>query len=237
MIKLTPPIHSYSVAIDKGGKIVWVDNPINTWVEQDKHKSQGFGESLLDYSKYGLLGHNGEDHAFPLGTPIFPMHEGKITIISNDVALGYFVQVTSLDGMYRTRYCHMKEGSIPPNLIGRVTTNTKIGEVGTTGNSTGNHLHSDLKELENGRVKNYDNGYFGAIDFSQWKVDRNKNTMKLVIKENQQYLRGLDGKDRAIYNVSSLQDFIEAGIIENPVAEAVDKINPTGREWISLEQE
>jgi len=190
-IKLTPPFHFYPISIDKGGTIVWIDVPIYTWGEYDKYKTQGFGESLLDYTKYGIIAHNGEDHSAPLGTSIFPMHDGLVTWVStDDYSLGHGVQVTSQDEKYRTRYWHMKKGSIAVQIWDKVTINTKIGEVNSTGNSTGNHLHSDLKELENGRVKNNDNGYFGAVDFSQWKVDRGEEDMKLVQKkgENKVYL-------------------------------------------------
>lgn len=57
-------------------------------------------------------------------------------------------------GLYY-RYCHMVYGSINLNVGDKVNINTKIGKMGTTGNSTGVHLHLEATTKEAWACKNF----------------------------------------------------------------------------------
>lgn len=59
-------------------------------------------------------------------------------------ALGNQVQIRDEDTGNFFRYCHMLHGSIKVNVGDKVTTNTLLGKMGNTGNSTGTHLHLEL---------------------------------------------------------------------------------------------
>lgn len=62
-------------------------------------------------------------------------------------ALGNQVQIRDdATGLY-FRYCHMVHGSINLNVGDRVTTNTIVGKMGNTGNSTGVHLHLEASTV------------------------------------------------------------------------------------------
>ena len=75
----------------------------------------------------------------PTNPPIFPVKAGTVVYVLNSTsdALGVQVQIRDDDGRY-WRYCHMVLNSITVGVGDRVTTDTQIGIMGTTGNSTRN---------------------------------------------------------------------------------------------------
>lgn len=92
--------------------------------------------------------HNALDLAAPSGTPIPAIVGGKVTqVYKNNKTAGNGITIMGSDGR-EYRYIHMKN---PPNLkVGdTVDSGMQIGQVGSTGNSTGPHL--DLRVAENGR--------------------------------------------------------------------------------------
>lgn len=97
---------------------------------------------------YGDGGHKGVDFAAPGGTPIYAVASGVVTVATSHYSYGNYVMVyhgTDDQGnTYATLYAHMN--SWPPVSVGQsVTKGQVIGYVGTTGNSTGNHLHLELR--------------------------------------------------------------------------------------------
>lgn len=99
--------------------------------------------------EYGVGGHKGRDYAAPGGTPIHAVADGQVITVESHYSYGYYVMVyhgTADDGNnYTTLYAHMN--SWPPVSVGQVVTKGDvIGYVGTTGNSTGNHLHIELRQ-------------------------------------------------------------------------------------------
>ncbi|MEO1417148.1 MAG: peptidoglycan DD-metalloendopeptidase family protein [Bacteroidota bacterium] len=83
--------------------------------------------------------HRGTDFAAPLGTPILSLADGKITRMSENSANGKFVRITH-DDVYRTTYLHMRAFNPKLKEGDRVQQGDMIGEVGTTGSSTGPHV-------------------------------------------------------------------------------------------------
>ncbi len=82
--------------------------------------------------------HNGLDIAVPKGTEIKAMTSGIVTLIGDYFYNGKFVLI---DHGYNLSsiYLHMSEITVKRGDF--VRTGTKIGEVGSSGRSTGNHLH------------------------------------------------------------------------------------------------
>lgn len=113
----------------------------NSPVHSDTTFSAVFGESG---SMWSCGFHTGDDF-IPYGSTgtnpdIYPVFDGEVVQISTTGALGYMVCVKdSLDRYWR--YCHMVAGSIAVTQGQQVTTNTKLGVMGATGNVTGIHLH------------------------------------------------------------------------------------------------
>lgn len=82
--------------------------------------------------------HGGIDMACPAGTPIYAALVGTVSRAGYDTVYGNFVEVQHHSG-YKTLYAHMTEIKVKKGQS--VTTNTMVGTVGSTGLSTGNHLH------------------------------------------------------------------------------------------------
>ncbi|MBT3755934.1 MAG: M23 family metallopeptidase [Candidatus Cloacimonetes bacterium] len=82
--------------------------------------------------------HNGFDIAAPEGINIFAMTTGVVALTGNYYYNGKFVLLDHGNG-FNSIYIHMS--SITVEVGDYILTNEKIGEVGSTGRSTGNHLH------------------------------------------------------------------------------------------------
>lgn len=125
----------------------------------------GFAWPLPGYltltSKYGwrtLYGrsefHLGTDIPAPRGTPIQAAKTGKVTTSTSHWSYGNYVVVTHSDGT-QTLYAHMSQRAVSVGQV--VSQGQVIGYVGSTGNSTGNHLHFEV--WVNGKRTNAEN-YF-----------------------------------------------------------------------------
>lgn len=93
--------------------------------------------------------HNGIDMAASRGTYIYPALSGVVTTVSYDTVYGNYVIVTHHSG-YKTLYAHMSE--VLTSRGRSVTTDTRLGRVGNTGMSTGDHLHFTI--FKNGTAVN-----------------------------------------------------------------------------------
>ncbi|WP_069165992.1 M23 family metallopeptidase [Nocardia altamirensis] len=89
--------------------------------------------------------HNGMDLAAPAGTPIYAVTDG-VVVQASDKGDGYgqLVRIRSADGT-ETLYAHQLAGSIKVNVGEQITAGTVIGAVGSTGDSTGPHLHYEVR--------------------------------------------------------------------------------------------
>ncbi len=83
--------------------------------------------------------HNGVDLAAAQGTPIYAAKSGKVTVASYQAGgAGYYVSINHGDG-FSSVYMHMTHYIVSPGQY--VTAGQVIGYVGSTGGSTGPHLH------------------------------------------------------------------------------------------------
>lgn len=104
--------------------------------------SSGFGmrgHPILGFRKM----HRGTDFAAPTGTPIFAAGDAVVSFAGMKGANGNFVRLRHDNG-WDTLYLHMNTiaAGVAPGV--RVAQGTQIGEVGTTGRSTGPHLHYEV---------------------------------------------------------------------------------------------
>lgn len=95
--------------------------------------------------------HNGEDlWAAPKEVPIKAFADGKVIKAKKSGAagggFGWFVQIQhKIDGEYYTScYAHMVEGSLAVKVGQKVTAGAVLGLMGSTGASTGKHLHFEI---------------------------------------------------------------------------------------------
>ena len=87
--------------------------------------------------------HKGTDFAAPMGTPIMASGDGVITKVSWCGGGGNCVKIKH-NSSYSTVYAHMSKFSILAKIGNRVKQGQIIGYVGSTGKSTGPHLHYEV---------------------------------------------------------------------------------------------
>ncbi|WP_303193829.1 peptidoglycan DD-metalloendopeptidase family protein [Ruthenibacterium lactatiformans] len=91
--------------------------------------------------------HSGTDIAAPYGTPVLAAAGGTVTVANATDpwggSYGYYVKIQH-DGTFDTLYAHCSSICVTPGQ--QVRQGEVIGYVGSTGNSTGNHLHFEVWE-------------------------------------------------------------------------------------------
>ena len=98
----------------------------------------------------GYPGHYGSDYPAPRGTPVHALRGGTVArAISMAGSYGKHVFVNHPGGV-QTRYAHLSGYNVRAGQA--VKAGQQIGRVGSTGNSTGNHLHFEYRK--NGRAFN-----------------------------------------------------------------------------------
>ncbi len=87
--------------------------------------------------------HNGVDFASPKGTAIYAAYDGKVVAATYSATMGNYVMIDHGDGLY-TIYMHASALYVERNDI--VIRGETIAAVGSTGRSTGNHLHFSVRK-------------------------------------------------------------------------------------------
>ena len=92
---------------------------------------------------FGNAGHRGTDIPAPEGTPILAAHSGTVLVSGWNDSYGNQVLLDNGAGL-STRYAHMTQTAVTAGET--VTAGQVIGYVGSTGDSTGNHLHFEVMQ-------------------------------------------------------------------------------------------
>ncbi len=104
--------------------------------------SSGFGNRLHPILGFTKL-HTGTDFAAPRGTPIYAAGSGTVEYAGTNGGYGTYVRIRH-NGTYKTAYAHMSGIAKGVRVGTRVQQGQTIGYVGTTGRSTGPHLHYEV---------------------------------------------------------------------------------------------
>ncbi len=111
----------------------------------------GKTKSNITTGYYGYAGHTGVDFAIAGGTPVRAVKAGKVVTSTalrrpngSYRSYGEYVVIDHNDGTM-TLYAHMQSGSRTVQPGDKVSQGQTIGKVGSTGNSTGNHLHFEVR--------------------------------------------------------------------------------------------
>lgn len=110
-----------------------------TWPTTCKTITQGYGNKNSRYVK-GY--HTGIDIGCMAGSPIYAAHDGKVTFAGFNGDYGNQVRIATTGGL-ESSYNHMSR--IAAQVGKNVSAGTLIGYIGTTGNSTGPHLHFEIR--------------------------------------------------------------------------------------------
>ncbi len=112
--------------------------------------SSSFGRRRHPISGYSRM-HKGTDFAAPRGTPVYAAGHGVIERSSRYGGYGKYVRIRHANG-YKTAYAHLSRYGRGIRKGSRVRQGDIIGYVGSTGASTGPHLHYEV--IVNGRHVN-----------------------------------------------------------------------------------
>ena len=104
--------------------------------------SSGYGMRKHPILGYDRL-HQGVDFAAPKGTPIMAAGTGFIEKIGMNGGAGNYIKIKHING-YKTAYGHMSKFASGLKKGSKVTQGQTIGFVGSTGMSTGPHLHYEV---------------------------------------------------------------------------------------------
>jgi len=158
----------------KSVKKFLVRKPVNEAIMRS-----GFGERnhpLLGIAKM----HTGVDWAAPMGTPIFASGNGTIEKLGWEGGYGKYVRIQHANG-YETAYGHMSAFARNMDVGVRVRQGQVIGFVGSTGVSTGPHVHYEI--LVNGRF----------VDPMRYKLPRGRSLDGQMLADFEHERDRLDG--------------------------------------------
>jgi murein DD-endopeptidase MepM/ murein hydrolase activator NlpD len=103
--------------------------------------SSGFGYRADPFTGAAAM-HAGLDFKGPVGTPILAAAEGKVVWAGYNGGYGNSVEIRHANGLV-TRYAHLS--GIHVRLGQMVERGVQIGRMGSTGRSTGSHLHFEVR--------------------------------------------------------------------------------------------
>lgn len=103
--------------------------------------TSGFGYRRDPFNGRGAM-HAGIDFKGAIGSPIFAAAEGRVTFAGRKSGYGNAIEITHANGML-TRYAHLSR--IGVKVGQQVAAGTTIGGLGSTGRSTGPHLHFEVR--------------------------------------------------------------------------------------------
>ena len=130
--EMRPSLLALCGGIVEDGELCW-PLPGHTYI------SCHFGE----VDAFGNAGHRGTDIPAPEGTPILAAHSGTVLVSGWNDSYGNQVLLDNGAGL-STRYAHMTQTAVTAGEA--VTAGQVIGYVGSTGDSTGNHLHFEVMQ-------------------------------------------------------------------------------------------
>lgn len=174
-------------------------------LDADFMRSQSYGENPENYPGWG--GHMGVDLAPAFNTPqskwqVYAIADGVVQAAGPDgngsQGWGNWVSLYENCGTFYREwiYAHFEEVYVKPGDV--VKKGQLIGKIGSTGRSTGPHVHISTRDRDikdPSKVLNYNNGYYGHYD--PWP---------LIIKANQimiEFVQNLDKPGEYGLQVSS----------------------------------
>jgi murein DD-endopeptidase MepM/ murein hydrolase activator NlpD len=137
--------------------------------------SSAFGirkHPILGYSKL----HRGVDFAAPSGTPIYAAGDGTVERAGRFGSYGRYVRIKH-SSLYGTAYAHLSRIAKGIQAGAKVKQGQIIGTVGSTGRSTGPHLHYEVlvngKQVDPRKVKVAEGDHLTGADLKSFRAVRN----------------------------------------------------------------
>lgn len=115
--------------------------PVHEPLATIRRISSGYGNRTDPFTTRRAF-HGGLDTPAPTGTIVLSAGEGKVTFAGPNSGYGTMVEISHGNGLV-TRYAHLSAALVKPGQI--VQTGAPIAKVGSTGRSTGPHLHFEVR--------------------------------------------------------------------------------------------
>ena len=159
----------------KSSKRTIMKTPINGARLSSKYGNRK--HPILGYTKM----HRGLDFAAPSGTPIFAAGDGIIEKAGWNGSYGKYIRIRHT-GTYKTAYAHLSGFHKNINIGKRVLQGKIIGYVGTTGRSTGPHLHYEVIK-NNIQVNPMKIKLPAGKNISKANIDNYRNHVKKILSQ------------------------------------------------------
>ncbi|WP_296976855.1 murein hydrolase activator EnvC [Thermobacillus sp. ZCTH02-B1] len=128
----------------KKNKVYYTGGKLGMPIRDYKYVSSKFGPRTHPITGEKGKQHNGIDFAAPAGTDIYAAESGTVIVAQRMSGYGNTVIIDHGNGLW-TLYAHIRNGGILVKAGDEVKKGQKIAEVGSTGNSTGPHLHFEVR--------------------------------------------------------------------------------------------
>jgi len=191
-----------------------------------------FGMRDNPFATGGRELHDGVDFGCPANTPILASTPGKITVCTFSTLFGNYVELTE-SAEIMTRYCHLNAFNV--SLGQNVKAGDIIGWCGTTGRSTGPHLHFGVAQKgtfvdpmqflnsNNNQAMNNNQKWFEAIDASSLDSITKENNKQALREGNLPYAVGFLGSERQKNEIELSQKVRDLSFELNEVKSQVQK--------------
>ena len=181
-----------AVTTVSGAMVSWLDKMFEEfgigkgwkWPSLSRRITSPFGKRKSP-GGIGLTNHKGIDIGAPYGSPVFASKGGTVSMAGWSGGYGNLVQINHGQG-FSTRYAHNSTLLVSPGQ--RVRQGQTIALVGSTGNSTGPHIHFEIRR--NGASLNplsmFGNGYAngGLVTKPGWIGEEHKPEMVIPLSKN-----------------------------------------------------
>ncbi|MBX3498099.1 MAG: M23 family metallopeptidase [Alphaproteobacteria bacterium] len=199
------PVHPWIVTQRFGANQVCIDVATGTKIIA----CDGLNPPPGFKSVYSMMkGHNALDLMATRWQPVYAAREGVVSEVETEASRGLGVAIThdfGPEGRFKTRYWHF--AAIDVHLGETVSTGQLIGYADSTGYSTGDHLHFEVKPLNPDGSNMYQaNGFFGATDPTPYMFDEpavQASFMRQLVEVLARYLDLLTDKMRMIKTPSA----------------------------------
>ncbi|WP_181788281.1 M23 family metallopeptidase [Streptomyces phytophilus] len=145
--KFTAPVATTAMLAAGAGMVVALGSGVATadskpdWVKPVTADYDVTGQYNQGGARWAAK-HSGQDFAAPTGTKVKSASDGTVVTAGWGGAYGNNIVIKHGEGLY-TQYAHLSK--IDVNVGEKVNAKELIGKIGTTGNSTGPHLHFEVR--------------------------------------------------------------------------------------------
>lgn len=107
------------------------------------HITQRFYQNPEDYVQFGLPGHNGTDLGVPMRNDVLTIADGEVAWVDSDRDYGNYIRIWHPQLQCHSFYAHLNKPLVKQG--DKVVAGQHIAESGNSGNSSGPHLHFEIR--------------------------------------------------------------------------------------------